>query len=722
MDTINLPAKLYTISANMALGKRITRTFVAAELRTTPNGAVYLYGHGITDPTGVCTKCGRALTHPGSILIGIGPECLKDYAAREYRLEALTEADIAKLKAAIRQVKVDHWFPIAVIKSAVAVSEQIQVPTTHRFLSDTLKQPGNGQTMGVKSLSHTAALDTTGKFVIIKFPYAPPMVESIRQLEGRKWNGEKRFWYAWASQNNLVRLQSLGFTLDTECLALLNQPNTDDITPLIIPGFKGVLRPYQITGVKFIDALKGRAIIADEMRLGKTIQAVAWLQLRKAIALPALVVCPNTIKINWEREFKKNTDIRTQIITGTQDQRIWAEAVIINYDILANTSPCTVCEGKKKLTDGRKCRKCNGTGVEVNLRADLANIPWKTVILDEAQKLSNHNTQRTKACKQAIKTARHMIPLSGTPIEKRPSQFFTLLNLLDEVNFNSWHRYMTEYAGAKLTRWGWDISGSTNTEKLHQVLKRIMLRRLKRDVLPDLPEKNKTVVPIDITNREVYTKADCDFTNWVRTQYGTARADKAERAKAITKVNYLKQLTTKGKLAACVQWIEDTLESVDKIVVFASYQDTVKTLLKELKKYNPVAIYGATTLKQRQEAVDAFQKPLSDKAPPGSECRVLVGNIKAAGLGIELSASHNFVFVEYEWNPTDHDQAEERGLSAAQQSKEYNVWYLVGADTIEEDIIELMDRKRQVLDAVLDGLVTDESSLLSLLLKKRLGE
>lgn len=563
----------------------------------------------------------------------------------------------------------------------------------------------------------TAQLDFTGRFTIIRFPYDPNLVAEIRKLEGRKsvkdLNKKHKFWSAWASLNNLRRLRELGFKLDSGCRHILLPVSVeDDTNPLTLPGFTGKLRPYQETGVRFIEAKNGRAIEADEMRLGKTITSIAWLHLRED-ALPALVICPNNVKLNWKREFDKFSErIRAQIIEGTRPNHIWAGAAIINYEILSDTEKCPLCKGKKKV-GGKKCPNCAGAGILVRVREDIASVKWRTIIVDECQRIKHPTSQRAKAVRILASNTPYFIPMSGTPIEKKQSEFFNLLNMLDPVNFNSWHRYMTEYAGAKMTRWGWDTSRNTNTEKLNSVLKHFMVRRLKRDVLPDLPEKSYSVVPMEVRNRAEYDKADTDFTEWVRTNFGKAKADKAARSEAIVKINYLKKLASKGKFSSALEWIEDTLEGVDKLVVFAYFRETVEQLRDKLEKYNPVIIYGGTTPKQNQVAQDEFLH--------NPDKRVCIGNITSAGLGIELSSAHNFVFLEYDWNPSAHQQAEDRGLSAAQKSKEYNIWYLTASDTIEEDMLAILDKKQAVIDGVLDGKEVNEESMLSQLLHKRLG-
>jgi len=157
-----------------------------------------------------------------------------------------------------------------------------------------------------------------------------------------------------------------------------------------------------------------------------------------------------------------------------------------------------------------------------------------------------------------------------------------------------------------------------------------------------------------------------------------------------------------------VQWIKDSLDANGKLVVFAVHHATIDRLMEELRDYNPVVVDGRVSAENRQRAVDKFQND--------PECRVFIGNIKAAGVGITLTASSNTVFVELGWTPGEHDQAEDR-VHRIGQTESVSAWYLVAAGTIMEEIAGILDEKRIVLDAVLDGKESQEESMLSALLK-----
>jgi len=674
----------YTISAGIAQQKGIPTCFIACEILETARGAVYVYGHGEMDPAGRCCQCGRTLTHPGSILLGIGPECLGSWAARDIRMDKVTEEDIQYLRSLVRERVVDTWLPKSVIKSQEEVEEIISVPSDHKMLKP--KDSGNGSSPSNPSVPNkTASMDKTGKFLIARFPYDPKDVENIRRLEGRRWDSEKKQWTAWASMENIGLLQTWGFALDEKLLAILNPKKKEDIKideqALDLPG----LYPFQLDGVKFLEARGGRGLIADEMGLGKTIQALGWLKLHPKNR-PVVIVVPASLKLNWERETKKwlGEKWSVAVLSGT-NPNAWdlRDINIINYDVL-------------------------GAWMKVLLE----QFP-KVVIVDESHYIKNPKAQRTKAVKELVKSVPHQIFLTGTPITNRPAEFFTTLNLLEPREFSSWFSYVKKYCGAYQGPFGWVTSGATHTDELHERLtKTIMIRRRKEDVLKDLPAKRRNVVPMDINNRQVYDAAEEDLISWLKEKFGKGKAEKAAQAEALARFSYLKQLAAEGALPMQIQWIKDSLDGNGKLVLFAVHHATIDKLTEELRHYNPVVVDGRVSIEKRQEAVDRFQND--------PECRLFIGNIKAAGVGLTLTASSNTVFCELGWTPGEHDQAEDR-VHRIGQTESVNAWYLVAAGTIMEEIAGILDTKRLVLDAVLDGKETAEESMLQALLNNRIG-
>jgi len=444
---------------------------------------------------------------------------------------------------------------------------------------------------------------------------------------------------------------------------------------------KQELYPYQKVGIAWIEATGGRCVLGDEMGLGKTAQALAWLKLHPELR-PVLVICPNHLKINWAREMEKwlGKGEDYELLYGTKpylpvSRGIW----IINYDIM------------KSWTDL------------------FVKHPPKVLILDESHYVKNSKALRTKAVKKIGKRCPHVIAITGTLSVNRPVEMFTSLNLVRPDHWPQFWQFAWRYCDPKNDGYGWDLTGASNTEELHAVLTHtVMIRRRKEDVLPGLPPKQRNVVPLEIDNRDEYFHAAHDFLDWLR-EYRIKDVTEVKQVEALTKVEYLKQVAVRGKLQNLKDWIKDFLQVGRKLVVFATHHFVIDELMKEFKDV-AVKADGRDNNKKRQQAVDSFQED--------PNVRLFIGNIKVAGTGLTLTAAQDVAFVELGWSPGEHDQAEDRCHRIGTKSGVVQCWYLIATDTIEEDIAELIDKKRQVLASVLDGQHegVEEKSLLTELL------
>lgn len=689
-------SKAYIISAMFAKTNSLPVSFIATVLRETEK-AVYLYGHGSTEPTGRCVHCGRLLTHPGSIMLGIGPECLGNWGLRDIKIENPSPEDIARVEKTIQEKIVDQWMPKAVIKTAEDSLQHVAIPSTHKMLVSSPKATATRQALLVRYK------DSGENVIKITFPYSNSDLHIVKGLPGRKWNVEGKFWTAPLSIEAVETLREAGFILSdnlVEYIAKLEAPIASPES-IVIPGLGGKLMPFQQEGVAFAESREGRVLIADEQGLGKTVQALAWLQLHPE-ARPAVVVCPASLKLNWEREANKwISNPKVQVLQGTDNtQPLFGEIIIINYDILGNSIEKYTDERGKKHT-----RELMGTGwVDV-----LISYGVSTVIIDECQYIKNNGTMRTNGTKRLGKQAEHVIGLSGTPIESRPVEFFNILQLINKDIMPNWWSFVNKYCGAKKQFFGWDFSGASNTLELHELLtKTIMVRRLKADVLPELPDKQYGYIPMEMDNWQTYREAQNGFLQYIAETRGMDAAKKASNAQHLAKIEALKQLAVAGKLKQSISWIQDRIEAGDKLVVFAVHKAVIEALMDKFTG-KAVKVDGSVSSSQRQQAVDQFQNDES--------IRLFVGNIKAAGVGLTLTASSTVVFLELPWTSSDLSQAEDRCHRIGQKSS-VNVYYLLASGTIEEDIAELLDNKRQVLDSVLDGRETDEGSLLTELMKR----
>lgn len=548
--------------------------------------------------------------------------------------------------------------------------------------------------------------------IVITFPYDPDIIAQIKRLQYRTWNPKVKAWTARLTENNVQLLLDLKkFKIDQSIVDWFNECNRKVEIPtgkIEILGLKGMLRPFQNYGVQWLDQLNGRGLLGDEMGLGKTVQALAYLQLHPE-KRPVVIVCPASLKTNWYREtIKWVTDPKDEIVilSGKPKRNQVppkAKIYIVNYDIMVN----------KRKTDPETRKKVDilatGWTDHFSLTGLVQGVKPEVVIIDEAHYIKNRNALRTKAIRKLCRDVSSVIALTGTPIVNRPVEMFNMIQILDPDLFPSFFNYAMRYCGAKHNGWGWDFNGSSNVKELHEKLtSRIMLRRLKKDVLKELPEKERSVVLFDLTNRRTYQQAETDFIAWLRSQ-DPEKATAAEKAETLVRIEKLKQLAIAGKIDACIEWIENFLDAGRKLVVFTTHQNTLDRVVKHFGD-QVVKLDGSTPQAKRQQAVDDFQTK--------DRIRLFVGNLKAAGVGLTLTAASDTCFLELGWTPGEHDQAEDRVHRIGQEADSVSAWYLLADETIEAEISELLDEKRQVIGRILDGKEADQGSLLRNLMRK----
>jgi SNF2 family DNA or RNA helicase len=450
------------------------------------------------------------------------------------------------------------------------------------------------------------------------------------------------------------------------------------------------LYPYQREGVKAIDQFRGRVLLADEMGLGKTIQALAWYRKRASRATPALVVCPASLKLNWRREAAQHIGVNARVLSGKNPQTIprGTPLTIINYDILADW------------------------------KEEILRYNPRLIIFDEAQYLKNRGAQRTQIALELSEQVKFVLALSGTPLTNRPSELWPIIRMVFPELYPSYIAFANEFCDRKLKvirgRRYWDDSGAKNLHELHTLLKRHgMIRRLKKDVLTELPDKVISTIPLELPQYKKYQAACDDFIHWVRKNHGEERASRASKAQGITKVGYLLQLVADLKLKLIKEHLTMLLDDVEKVVVFTTHKKMVQEL-HGMFKTSSVVIEGETPAKKRDEYVRAFQT--------SKKIRVFIGNLRAAGVGLTLTAANTVVFAELGWTPGEHQQAADR-CHRIGQKEVVNIHYLVAQNTIEEHLCELIQKKQKVLGTVLDrGETTDDLDIYTQLVERLFHE
>ncbi len=406
-----------------------------------------------------------------------------------------------------------------------------------------------------------------------------------------------------------------------------------------------------------------RFILADDMGLGKTSSAV--IASLETGAKRILIICPASLKINWEREIRNYTD-RNVYIAESKNFSTEHDFVIVNYDILKN-----FYDTKNK----------ENTQI-YQFNPDL-------IILDEAHYVSNGQSQRSKLVNSFTKRAERVWLLTGTPMTNRPMNYYNLLNIIESPTAQNWMAYAIRYCQGYQIKAGkrkvWIVNGASNLEELRDRTSKQLLRRLKEDVL-DLPDKIITPVYLRLKSKE-YESLMGEYFDWYRSNTG----ENSSLTIQFTKLMKVRQVIAEEKINNTIEIAENILEQGKKVIIFTNFTDTLNKITEHFGKL-AVKLDGSSTKPQRQYAVDQFQE--NDKI------KVFVGNMRAAGVGLTLTAAEAVIINDLSFVPGDMSQAEDRAYRIGQK-KSVSVYYPLFENTIEGIIYDIVNTKKQNIKTVM---------------------
>jgi SNF2 family DNA or RNA helicase len=461
------------------------------------------------------------------------------------------------------------------------------------------------------------------------------------------------------------------------------------------------LRPFQIEGIVHLSVLGGRAILGDEMGLGKTIQALGFWHLHDFASGggKTLIICPKNVKFNWAKEIEdctkkildeKNLQMQHIVQITGQKPYVLPEAYfyLINYDIV-------------------------NSWLE-----QLQALDFRLMILDEAHYIKNSHSKRTKATIVLGEKIKHVLALTGTPILNRVSELWPILHMLKPSIFSSKKEFMGNFTYIDKNINQSEINslpdelftGGKNLEALAQTMrKHILVRRTKKEVLKDLPPKTRIIqyAELDEKTRQNYKQAENEFIEELN-KYGLTISDflnqrslGSKQANILALLEKARQEALNGKMPAVYEWIDNFLESYneEKLVVFIHHRNEHKNICSKYKDIC-VGIKGGDSDKERQEAVEKFQ---NDK-----NIRLIIISITAGAEGINLTAASNTLIIETAWSPGKTEQAEDRIHRIGQKANSVTIWHMVAADTIDEPIYLLLDKKNKIIDEALSQNQRDE--------------
>ena len=414
-----------------------------------------------------------------------------------------------------------------------------------------------------------------------------------------------------------------------------------------------------------IEKLAGsrRFILADDMGLGKTTCTI--IAALETGAKKILIICPASLKINWQREIENYSDRPVYISEGKKFS-IESDFVIVNYDILKNFHDTT--NKNKSLLDQSN---------------------FDLVILDEAHMISNPQAQRTKIINHFVKNIKRVWLLTGTPMTSRPMNYYNLLNIIESPVAQNWMAYAIRYCQGYQFMAGrrkvWNVTGASNLEELRDRTSKQILRRLKEDVL-DLPDKIISPVYLRLKSKE-YEELMGEYYDW----FDNKKDESSSLTVQFSKLMKVRKVISNEKTKQTIEFAENIIEQGKKVIIFTNFTDTLQTIYQHFGK-QAVYLDGSCSKPHRQHAVDEFQD--------NEKIRVFVGNLKAAGVGLTLTAAEVVIMNDLSFVPAEHAQAEDRAYRYGQKSNVL-VYYPLYENTIEGAIYDILNRKKKIIRTVM---------------------
>jgi SWI/SNF-related matrix-associated actin-dependent regulator 1 of chromatin subfamily A len=493
-------------------------------------------------------------------------------------------------------------------------------------------------------------------YIALSFRYDPRLVAMCKSIPDYKWKPElKEWWYPATAWHGMKVIET--FSNDLEIQRTVTNLADDlhrDYVNSTNEYLEG-LHPFQKAGVDFLLAHNGRGLICDSPGLGKTVQTLAFMD--RTAAYPCLVVCPSSVTFKWQEEVTKWVGRTSEVITSGKQEITGEDFIIMSY------------------------------GMAVSHYATLTSMELQTVVLDEFHYIKNPKAQRTRAMRKICAGVPNIVGLSGTPLLNKPKELYNMLNILNRNVWN-WYqfgqRYCLDDAG--------HYDGQRNLGELSDRLLEFSVRRTKQEVLEQLPDLTRTLIPVDV-DISLYSKLKADRPEAIQQLF----PHKTEFDGPLDKLTALRMAIGWAKVPVAINVAKDLLESMSgKLVLYCVHKQVVMALEAGLREYGVLQITGEVSQKKRQESVHKFQED--------SMHRIMIIT-SAGGEGIDLfglngNDNSRIIFVEREWTPAKEEQAEGR-LHRMGQHNAVEAIYLVARGTVDSVQHELIERKRELVDVVI---------------------
>ena len=527
----------------------------------------------------------------------------------------------------------------------------------------------------------------------LQFDYNPKMIDVVKRIPSKpRWDatdkawivqkshlsyppGRDARWYVFALAQWAVKCHY--------CSDVKTRNDEKDIT-YELPTLTGIdgdhymlLNPYkyQLEGVQYALSKK-RCIFGDQPGLGKTLQAMAHKESETyGETSPTLVVCPASLKINWQREFKKFAG-KNAIILDDSNRDNWqcflemrkgdgeplCDVFITNYESLK----------KFFVVDIKEHNKLTLRHIVFDERIKL----FKSVIIDESHKCKSSKTQQSKFVEGICRGKKWVFELTGTPVVNNNTDLIQQLKILDRLeDFGGYRKFVARYCDGP--------KQSSNMKELNW--------RLWNCCLTQLPDKSRQYIECDITNRREYDDAERDVISYLR-QYKNANDDKIQRAmrgQIMVQMGILKQVAARGKIKAVTEFVHDVIDGGEKLILFAYLKEVVEGLKEQFP--DAVTVTGSDNIREKQRAVDKFQND--------PDCKLIILNYKSGGTGLTLTAASRVAFIEFPWTYSDCEQAEDRAHRNGQKNN-VNCYYFLGTKTIDRYMYRVIQTKKDIANEV----------------------
>ncbi|MFA5849971.1 MAG: DEAD/DEAH box helicase [Bacteroidales bacterium] len=524
---------------------------------------------------------------------------------------------------------------------------------------------------------------------LLRFEYDRRISYVIKGAKGSLYNKSSREWFIPSSPENEQIIQVLIDSYDFT--------NMDNVTPEYIgevPPMPELLQtinlkvtPYdfQKQGIAYSIQAK-RLIIGDKPGLGKTIQAMATVVALNAF--PCLVICPASLKYNWQIEWSKFTYEKAEILTDGI-KNTWpyfydaglVNVFITNYESL----------GKYFV---RKINTPRGQKMKLSDIEFSGNIKYfRSIIVDESHRVKDPAAQQSKFVAGVAHGKPVVMLLSGTPVVNKEKDLISQLAIIDRLkDLGGQKTYKDRYCGAKYYR-----------ELNYKLRTTCFFSREKFDVLKELPAKVRQIVSCEITTQPEYDVAMADLATYL-VEYRNAtdaQVRKSLKGEIMVRIGILKNVSARGKIADVVDYVNDIVEAEEKIILFCHLKEVANALKSAFPE--ALTVLGEDNTAERQQAVESFQNDDSKK--------VIICSIKAAGVGLTLTASSRVAFIELPWHPADCEQCEDRAHRIG-QTDSVQCTYFLGRNTIDESIYQLIDEKRSMCNAITGAREEVETSMI----------